>query len=98
MQDKENVIVTRHITSNTIINIGQCLFVGISVSGDGANGDCDVYDGTNAKAIKKFHIEVLSGTTHSISGILTKFSKGIYIVVNAVTTNVSCDYIVLPRK
>ncbi len=81
------------VNTTRLVFIGPCLVAGIAVSGDGAGADCDVYDGQNDKADKKFHLEALSGTTFGVEyhkDVL--FRKGIYIAVNAGTTSVMIAY------
>lgn len=84
----------RMTNANVIIHKGPCLVVGITISADGVNADCDVYDGENANEERKFHLEALAGTTFGAQlweG--TDFDKGIYVVVNAATTFVTIQYI-----
>lgn len=82
--------VTIYRSASSVIYRGPCLVKSVNVAGDGANADCQVYDGDNDKAQQKAHIEALSGTSFNwLPGSGTKFQYGIYLVVNAATTKVS---------
>lgn len=86
-------------TENVVIHIGRAKLLGVTISGDGANGDCDIYDGVNNLAEKKAHLEVLSGTSFNfIPSCGAYIERGIYVVVNASTTNVMVTYQPLGRK
>lgn len=79
--------------TSRIIHKGPCIVCCVMVAADGADGDCQVYDGENASAELKAHIEALSGTTFRWQLSLgTDFDHGIYIVVNAATTKVTVTY------
>lgn len=83
----------RHVQANTIIHKGPCIVTGITVSGEGAVGDADIYDGESGLEELKFHIEVIAGTTFGpnlFEG--TDFDKGIYVAVNLATTHVTVQY------
>ena len=80
-------------------NTSRCLFVGplvfksCNLAGDGANADCQIYDGLNANGELKGHLESLSGTTFHLDvngGVL--FRTGLYISVNAATSKVTVVY------
>lgn len=88
-----------YLALSGIIHKGPCIVVAIHVAADGANGDCQIYDGESTYGALKAHIEVLSGTSYTWRpGEGTDFNTGIYIVVNAVTTKVSVTYIPESRK
>lgn len=81
------------VTENQVIIIGPARLVSVCISGDGAAADCDIYDGDNALMEKKLHLEAPSGESFSpdlASGV--KMNFGIYVVVNAATTNVMIVY------
>jgi len=80
--------------TDMLIHIGPCLLVGISLSGKGANGSCELYDGVDAQGDHKIHLEVLSGTTfgHHMHDP-ADFDKGMYLVVAETTTYVMIQYI-----
>ena len=85
-------------TKNALICKSPAILIDVTISGDGANGDCDVYDGENTFGDKKAHLEVLSGTSCSWKPTCgVRINNGIYIVVNASTTNVSVSFIPLER-
>lgn len=86
------------VTANMVICRSPAILIDVTISGDGANGDCDVYDGENTFGEKKAHLEVLSGTSFSFKppcGV--RINNGIYVVVNAATTNVTITFIALER-
>lgn len=73
-----------------VIHIGPCEVDDVTLAGDGAAADCQVYDGTNAQGKLKIHLEAISGTTFSWSPTHhANFHFGIYIVVNAGTSKVT---------
>jgi len=81
------------VNADSVINIGPVLMHAICIAGDGANADCDVYNGTNANATRKNHLEALSGTTFNWEppcGVI--FDLGVYVVVNATTTFIMVTY------
>lgn len=80
-------------TVDNIINKGACHVSEVTISAEGANADCDIYDGTDKNGEKKLHLETLSGTSFiftSTHGV--PFRKGIYVVVNASTTAVMISF------
>lgn len=93
------VAPSEHTNTSRLIHSGPCIVKSVHVAGDGANGDCQVYDGVNNLGRLKAHIEVLSGTSDTWRpGDGTDFDSGIYIVVNANTTHVTVTYIPESRK
>lgn len=83
----------RLVNVDGVINLGPCHVSGVTIAADNANGDCDIYDGTDKNGEKKIHLEALSGTSFnwpSTHG--APFRKGIYVVVNASTTNVMITF------
>ena len=77
--------------------IGKVAVLSVFVSGDAAAGDCQVYDGQGIGDPQRVHIEVESGTSKEwlpFNPVL--FRNGLYVVVNAVTTKVTVEYIPLP--
>lgn len=85
--------VVKLTTIDAIINSGPCLAHAVCVAGDGAVGNAQVYDGTNAFAEEKTHIEVLGGTTFNWEPPCgAVFNYGIYIVVSAATTHCTVTY------
>jgi len=82
-----------------LIHSGPCIVKAVHVAGDGANGDCQVYDGYSTSGTLKAHLEVLSGTTFAwLPGEGTDFDQGIYIAVSAATTKVTVTYVPESRK
>lgn len=79
--------ILKLVNFNQHVYDGECYLLGVSISGDGAVGDCDVYDGKNNTEERKLHLEVPSGeTTPLVPGTVVKMARGIYVTVNAVTT------------
>lgn len=84
---------TDFVTASGKVYEGSCIVESVHVAGCGAAADCQIYDGENANAEQKVHIEAYSGMTDSwIPGRGSRFNYGIYIVVNAATTKVSITY------
>lgn len=86
-------------------NTSRCLHIGplkiccVMLAGDGANADCQVYDGVNAKGELKAHVEALSGTTFAWgTGLGVTFNTGLYIAVNASTAKVTATFAPVSRK
>jgi len=85
--------VTNYTNTSRLIFKGPCIVEAAHIAGDGADGDCQIYDGENVNGELKSHLEALSGTTFRWQpGKGSKFHNGIYIVVNAATTKVSITY------
>jgi len=93
----KSIFISKMVNVNTVILVGPCIVGCITIAGDGAVGDCDIYDGENAQAERKYHLETVAGITAvGTAGSLKKFEHGIYVVVNAATTFVTVEYIPLP--
>lgn len=85
-------------TSRLILS-GPCIVRAVHIAADGANADCQVYDGFNTSGKLKAHLEVLSGTSYTWRpGNGTDFDQGIYIAVNASTTKVTVTFDPESRK
>jgi len=73
--------------SSQIIWKGPCLLCSVGVTGDGAAGEIDLYDGTNDKAEHKLKMKCLNATTFSMNSVHNpQLNYGIYMKVNAATT------------
>ena len=84
--------------TNRTIHIGPCALLGVTMSGDGAAGDCDIYDGTNAFAERKAHLETLTGLTAPMPLTFpVRMDYGIFVAVNAATTFVMIEYAPLDK-
>lgn len=93
------VSASDYTDTSRIIHSGPCIVRAVHIAADGANADCQVYDGLNALGKLKAHLEALSGTSYNwMPGDGTDFDFGIYIVVNANTTKVSVTFIPESRK
>jgi len=80
--------------SDMLIHIGPCLLTGVTVSGDGASGSCELYDGLDAAGDHKIHLEVLTGVSFGIKMMYpADFDKGLYLAVGESTTYVMVQYI-----
>jgi len=85
--------ITKLFTADQVINIGPCLVWDVTIAADGAVGNCDIYNGDNDQAEKKIHLEAISGTSFSWHGHTdVPWEYGIYLKVNASTTNVMITY------
>ena len=94
-----NIAHSDYTATSRLVSSGPCIVRTVHVAGDGANGDCQIYDGVNALGELKAHVEVLSGTSYSWRpGDGTDFDFGIYIAVNAATTKVTVTYNPESRK
>lgn len=88
-----------YTNTSRVIYKGPLVICCVMLAGDGANADCQVYDGVNANGQLKAHIEALSGTTfHWGPNPGVKFEQGLYIAVNDVTSKVTVTYTTLPDK
>lgn len=89
--EKSTLLDFRNVTGR--VYEGPVKVHSITIAGDGANGDCDIYNSLNVDATRrKLHLEVLSGTSHETVLKGTIFDRGIYVVVNAATTFVTTEY------
>ncbi len=90
---------TEYTNTSRVIHIGPCEVDDVLLAGDGANADCQVYDGVNAQGELKVHIESLSGTSFGWSPTHhANFLYGIYIAVNANTAKVTVMYKPISHK
>jgi len=77
----------------TQVHEGRAILYSVHIAADGANGDCQVYDGEGTGGDLIAHLEALSGTSFERSfarGIV--INKGIHLVANAVTTKCTVEY------
>lgn len=85
---------TEHRAADALINKGPCIVFDIVLAANGANADVEIHDGDSTNDEKKFHLEALSGTSISWNSKRgTLFRKGIYINVNATTTEVMITFV-----
>lgn len=85
--------------TSRLLHRGPCIVKAVHLAGDGANADCQVYDGESTADDLKAHLEVLSGTSYTWRpGDGTDFDKGLYIAVNASTARVTATFIPESRK
>jgi len=90
---------SEYTAATKLIHSGPCIVKNVTVAGDGAVGDCQIYDGYSTSGKLMAHLEVLSGTTFSwMPGDGTDFDQGIYVVVSAATTKVTVTYVPESRK
>lgn len=93
------VFPSEYTHTSRIIHKGPCVVCCVMLAADGANADCQVYDGESAKGKLRAHIEAVTGTTFAWSpGNGTDFDHGIYIAVNAETSKVTVTYLPESRK
>lgn len=82
-----------YTNASRVLYRGHCLVYNVHLAADGAQADCQVYDGVNAQGKLRAHIEALSGTSFDWDpdkGV--HFDFGIYIAVNANTSKVTVTY------
>lgn len=88
-----------YTNASRIIYKGPCEVYSLMLAGDGANVDCQIYDGLNANGELMAHIEALSGTTfHWSHPHHVQFHTGIYIAVNAANAKVTVTFLPESRK
>lgn len=86
----DETVKVEYTNTSRIIWRGPVEVCGVMLAADGADADCQVYNGESAKDEIKAHLEALSGTTfpwtihHHV-----RFEKGLYIAVNAATSKVT---------
>lgn len=81
----KTILIMKNVSQ--IIWKGPCLLGGAGVSGDGAAGEIDLYDGVNDSAEHKIKILCITSTTFAMYTInAPQFNYGIYMKVNAATT------------
>lgn len=94
MLNNDRISHSEYTASSRIIHKGPCIVKAVHVAADGANGDCQVYDGESTSGELKAHLEALSGTSYAwLPGDGTDFDYGIFIQVNAATTKVTVTYL-----
>lgn len=100
LDDKDELTADSEYTNTSrVLYKGPCEVCSVMLAADGANGDCQVYDGTNAHGKQIAHIEALSGTTFSwLHPHKVQFHNGIYIAVNAATSKVTATFHTESRK
>ncbi|MBA7486828.1 hypothetical protein ES707_22389 [subsurface metagenome] len=77
-----------------VVHKGPCLITGFSVTGYGADGVADLYDGVNTRGEHKCKVSVISKTTFDWPIVHpVDFDTGIYIAVEEETTYVTICYI-----
>lgn len=88
---------TEYTNESRAIHIGPCAVDDVTLAADGANTDCEVFDGLNDKGELKVHLEAISGTTFSWSPTHhANFLYGIFIkVLNA---NAKVTVMFKPKK
>lgn len=93
---EKGLAISRYFVSSEVVYKGPCIVKSVHIAGDGANGDCAIYDGIGTKGELKAHLEVLSGTSYNwVPGDGVLFRFGIYQIGNATTTKVTVTYIPL---
>lgn len=90
---------SEYADSSRLIHSGPAIVKSVHIAADGADGDCQVYDGVNSSGTPKAHLEALSGTSYTWKpGDGTDFDFGIYLAVNASTTKVTVTFVPESRK
>ena len=94
-----NIARSDYTNTSRVLFVGPCVVTNVHLGADGAQADCQVYDGVNAQGELKAHIEALSGTSFDWDphdGV--DFNYGIYIAVNAATSKVTVTFSPRTRK
>ncbi|KKN14347.1 hypothetical protein LCGC14_0997060 [marine sediment metagenome] len=82
-----------------IVHIGPCSLISATIAGNGANAQCDIYDGVDANGKVVTHLEALDNTTfHADLDAHPILYRGIYLDVNATTTEMTIEWIPLTVK
>ena len=80
-------------TASRLIARGPVWLLSVTIAGDGANADAQVYDGIDSSGEEKTHLEALSSTTFRLGlHYPVLFSKGLYVAVSAATTHLTVTY------
>jgi hypothetical protein len=82
-----------YTAASKILHRGPCALQSVTLAGDGADADAQIYDGfdTNGRLIA--HIEVLSGqTAHIVYPEDIPLERGLYVVVSAATSKLSAVF------
>lgn len=91
--------ISEYSNESRQIFIGPVLVFCVCIAGDGAQADCQVYDGSSTNGKLKVHLEALSGTTFQWNpGVGVHFDNGIYLAVKANTTKVTVTFMPLRKK
>jgi len=101
--DAENVETSageraEYTAKSRLIHKGPLKFCCAMLAADGANSDCQVYDGESANDDLKAHVEAISGTTFGWAppgGV--KFHKGLYVALSA-NAKVTVTFTPVSRK
>jgi len=84
-------IVTAALASQ--LHEGRAVLSSVLLSADGANGDCDLYDGQGVGGRLIAHIEALSGTSFMWAPPdRVSIEKGLHLVCNAITSIVTTTF------
>lgn len=93
------VAPSEYTNTSRLIHSGPCIIKSVHMAADGANADCQVYDGLNTHGTLKAHLEARQGHSYTWRpGDGTDFDQGLYIAVNDVTTKVTVTFIPESRK
>jgi hypothetical protein len=83
----------RYLNANGKVHTGPCVLTSVTISGDGAAGDGQVYDDQMAGDHQILHLEAESGTSFQwVSKRGIKMQRGIYVVVSVATCKVTLTY------
>jgi hypothetical protein len=82
-----------YTNTSRLIHLGPVDLLSVTVAGDGADGDCQIYDGEDTNGRLVAHIETLTGlTAHIVYPENGRLDYGLYVVVNAATTKVTIQH------
>lgn len=98
-EDRSAGRMSVYTNTDRVLHKGPLKLCCVMLAGDGANADCQVYDGESANDELKAHIEALSGTTSPWGpGLNLEFKNGLYIAVSATSAKVTATFTPLSRK
>jgi len=82
-----------YLTASRVVHKGPVALQSITIAGDGADGDAQVYDGLDTNGRQILHVEVLTGQTcHIVFPEDVRLEYGIYVVVSAATTKTTIQH------
>ena len=87
-----------YTTSSRVLHNGPAVLLAVTVAGDGADADAQVYDGLDTNGRQIMHIEAAEGqTAHIVLPEDIRLETGLYIAVNASTTKVTVQHAPLAK-
>lgn len=101
MNTPEGLCISARIekfTVSSIVSMGACYLLAVSVSSDGAAGEVDLYEGLNTAGRHIVKVKAADGETEGfVLRIPQPLEHGLYIVVNATTTHATVQWSPAPK-